>query len=140
MTLPSEHDLETLAERVRCESIWHEVRNERIRAHDKHGDTSMESQPVDALDRLFILIEECGEVAELFLRASYQDPAMTNRDHIKEALALAVRSGMRAQSINDARHGGQGPQPCLAGVERSALRSELIQVAAMAGAWADVCT
>lgn len=79
--------------------VFDEARAERVRAHRKHADTSMESQPVDSLRRLAILVEEVGEVAKEF---------------------------------NDAEHDARP-------VDRARLRKELIQTAAMAGAWADVC-
>lgn len=84
---------------TRCTAIWDECLAERVRAHEKRGNTSMESAPVDDPTgrRLRILVEEVGEVSRLF---------------------------------NDAEHDGQP-------VNLSALRGELIQVAAMAGAWAD---
>lgn len=86
-------------EAVAHDGIWSEVKLERIRAHMKHGLTSMESS--DALDatgrRLRILVEEVGEVAKEF---------------------------------NEAEHDQRM-------VDAAALRKELIQVAAMAGAWAD---
>lgn len=81
-------------------SIYDEVRAERKRAHDKHGDTSMESQGITSLRRLAILTEEVGEVARVF---------------------------------NDARHRGDNGSPAMV----SELRSELVQVAAVAAAWAD---
>lgn len=76
--------------------VWEEARQERIRAHRKHGDTSMESQAPDAWRRYMILAEEVGEVAKEY---------------------------------NDADHEGRP-------VDLAKLRKELIQVAAMAGAWA----
>lgn len=75
------------------------VRQERVRAHAKHGNTSMESSSPDTYRRLSILAEEVGEVAAEF---------------------------------NDAEHENRP-------VDIVALRKELIQVAAMAGAWADAC-
>ena len=80
-------------------SIWDDAQRERDRAHAKHGDTSMESLPVDDLTRLTVLMEEVGEVARWF---------------------------------NENRHGR--------GLSTGELRVELIQVAAMAGAWADALT
>lgn len=74
-----------------------EIENERMRAHRKHGVTSMESMAPDDLQRLAILLEEVGEVAKEY---------------------------------NEARHVGLP-------VNRVLLRKELIQVAAMATAWAD---
>lgn len=81
------------------DEIWREVHAERVRAHRKHQDTSMEQTPVDSPQRLTILVEEVGEVARVF---------------------------------NEARHAGTMTLGHL-----DDLRSELIQVAAMAGAWAD---
>lgn len=81
--------------------VFDEARQERARAHAKHGETSMESTPAsDPLGRRFrILTEEIGEVA---------------------------------QEFNDAEHERRP-------VDLAKLRKELIQVAAMAGAWADAC-
>lgn len=87
--------------------IWLEVRDERVRAHEKHGDTSMESADYDDLNRLAIVMEEVGEVAKEF---------------------------------NDYRHMvGRHPQLArpASDVLCMQLRNELIQLAAMAGAWAD---
>jgi hypothetical protein len=78
-------------------TIYDEIHAERWRAHAKHGATSMESFPVDDLNRLAILTEEVGEVAKEF---------------------------------NEARHEARP-------VDLLQLRTELIQVAAMAAAWAD---
>jgi hypothetical protein len=89
------------ASRLYGSGIWDEVRDERARAHIKHGGTSMESLPVDDLTRLTVLMEEVGEVAREF---------------------------------NEARHRQAQSNP---GLDRYAIRKELIQVAAMAAAWAD---
>lgn len=81
-------------------AVWYQARDERIRAHEKHGEHSMESSPWDDPSgrRLRILLEEVGEIAKEF---------------------------------NDAEIEGRP-------VSAAALRTELIQVCAMAGAWADV--
>lgn len=76
-------------------SIYAEIRAERERAHAKHGEQSMETQPIDAPIRMTILMEEVGEVAREF---------------------------------NEAQSGT---------LDRASLRAELVQVAAMATAWAD---
>jgi hypothetical protein len=123
---------------VACMDVWYEVQQERVRAHDKHGDTSMESQPVAALDRLCILVEEIGEVAELFLDARHGP--LDNRDHLVSLLRRIVDAAQVAHRLNDQRHDGAAALPTLPGVDVEALRKELIQVSAMAGAWADVCT
>lgn len=81
-------------------SIYVEIREERERAHAKHGDKSTEAAAPDDMKRLRILLEEVGEVAREFNEADIHDRA----------------------------------------VDLSSLRTELIQVAAMATAWADACT
>lgn len=81
-----------------CLGILAEIRNERTRAHEKHGHTSMECLPVADLTRLTVLMEEVGEVARWF-----------NESRRRE-------------------------------MPRGELRAELIQVAAMAAAWADALT
>jgi NTP pyrophosphatase (non-canonical NTP hydrolase) len=52
--------------------IYDEIRAERDRAHAKHAETSMEAQPIDALLRLAILMEEVGEVAKEFNEARHR--------------------------------------------------------------------
>lgn len=44
-------------------SVWTEVLAERVRAHRKHGDDSIESSAVGDAPMLAILVEEVGEVA-----------------------------------------------------------------------------
>lgn len=88
--------------------IWVDVEMERRRAHAKHGETSMESLPITDMTRLSVLMEEVGEVAREFNEA-------TLRTHARQ-----LPQAEREQSV-----------------DMAALRKELIQVAAMAGAWAD---
>lgn len=118
-------------------SVWDEAHAERVRAHAKHGETSMESQPADALDRLFILVEEVAEVAGEFLQAHVRHGGpLDNRDHIVSALRSVVLAGRNARRLNDARHLGLEPLPTMSKVDLDAVRKELIQVTAMAAAWA----
>ena len=93
---------------VRRDAVWKVAKSERIRAHMKHGDTSMEALPVTDMTRLSVLMEEVGEVAREFNEARHR----THADLLPQA--------EREQSI-----------------DLSALYNELIQVTAMAGAWAD---
>jgi NTP pyrophosphatase (non-canonical NTP hydrolase) len=88
-------------------NVYEQIRIERERAHDKHGVSSMEA--LDPLDlvRLAILVEEFGEVAREFNEARRIADAMFG-------------DGVLANNI-----------------ARDDLRAELIQVAAMAAAWAD---
>jgi len=92
-------------------SVWDEVQQERERAHAKHGKTSMEALPDTDLTRLTVLMEEVGEVAREFNEARH-----------------------RAHQMGWATADAFGP------AERASLRDELIQVAAMAGAWANALT
>jgi hypothetical protein len=96
-----QHDvLALLAENQRLQKtngVYDEIHAERLRAHAKHGDTSMEGLDVADPVRLGVLTEEVGEVA---------------------------------RALNEARHRGE--------LDGQQLRRELIQVAAMATAWADV--
>lgn len=85
-------------------TIYDEVRDERARAHAKHGEKSMEGWPADHPLRLPILVEEVGEVAKAMNEAALSGLPMDHPD---------VRAEMRA---------------------------ELVQVAAMATAWADALT
>lgn len=83
----------------RDEDVYAEIHAERVRAHEKHGPTSMERLDIDDGIRLAVLTEEVGEVA---------------------------------RCLNEARHDGS-----LTNIAACGLRAELIQVAAMAAAWAD---
>lgn len=89
--------------------IWAEVHLERLRAHAKHGENSIESDPAFSLLRLAVLMEEVGEVAREFCEARHR--CVVPESEEAELMVNAVK-----------------------------LRTELIQVAAMAGAWADVLT
>lgn len=95
------------------QNIWEEVAVERAYAHRKHGSMSMENtDPLD-LNRLAILLEEVGEVASEF-------------NEYRATAGWAAGAGITQTE----RETGL----------RARLRAELIQVAAMAGAWADALT
>lgn len=98
-------------------TVYDEIRAERERAHTKHGPTSMENSPVDALYRAAVLGEEIGEAQEATMLAVM-------------GLLLGSLSLRVQRTMIDGHHEGDGP-------DLSALRTELIQVAAMAAAWAD---
>ena len=88
--------------------IWDEIKAERARAHVKHGETSMEQLPATDMTRLSVLMEEVGELAREFNEARHR-----------------AHGGLLAQGEQERS------------IDLAALREELIQVAAMAGAWAD---
>jgi NTP pyrophosphatase (non-canonical NTP hydrolase) len=76
------------------DGIYGEVRAERERAHAKHGDTSMESFPVDDMNRFTILVEEVGEVGKEFNEARHDgrpvDLAALRKELVQTAaMALA---------------------------------------------------
>lgn len=96
-------------------SIYDEIRAERDRAHAKHGETSMESAPVDEMYRSVILGEEVDEVAETVW--------------LLWSAALNAKFSYVEKAMNDGRHDGA--------VDQATLRRELVQVATMAAAWAD---
>ena len=83
----------TLSRALRTKSVYGEVAAERIRAHAKHGATSMESMPINDLTRLAILIEEVGEVAKEFNEARHDgrdvDPLALRKELIQTA-AMAI--------------------------------------------------
>jgi hypothetical protein len=89
-------------------TIYDEIAAERERAHAKHGATSMEMLPAVDMTRLSVLGEEYGEVCREFNEARH-------RQH----------RGLLPQEEREKS------------VDLAALRRELIQVAAMAAAWAD---
>lgn len=86
--------------------VWVEIVAERERAHAKHGATSMESCDRFADRRFRVLGEELGEVAEV----------LNDREHFARIELSSV--ALEAEARWAAR-----------------LRSELVQVAAMAVAW-----
>jgi hypothetical protein len=84
------------------EDVFDEARAERLRAHAKHGATSMESTAAHDPTgrRLRVLLEELDEVV---------------------------------RELNDAEHEHRP-------VDLERMRTELVQVCAMAGAWAAACS
>lgn len=90
------------------DQVWHEIVAERVRAHAKHGATSMESCDPFADRRLRVLVEEVGEVARV----------LNDREHeqINCTALWSVVDELEATAL-------------------ALLRSELVQVAAMAVAW-----
>lgn len=86
------------------DSVFDEINAERLRAHAKHGATSMESCDRFADRRLRVLVEEVGEVAQV----------LNDREHNLDRFVDDSYPTMAAEQD---------------------LRSELVQVAAMAVAW-----
>lgn len=81
------------------EFIYAELAAERARAHAKHGATSMESYPVDDLNRLAILTEELGEVAMEFNEARHDDRPVDLTRLRKELLQTAAMATAWADAI-----------------------------------------
>lgn len=66
-------------------SVWNEVLAERVRAHRKHGDDSIESSAVGDLPMLAILVEEIGEVAHAL---TYDGPTEGLADELIQVMAV----------------------------------------------------
>lgn len=99
MTTADEYDLD-----VAAVAIWAEIREERIRAHRKHGQTSMESQPPDAWRRYMILAEEVGEVAKEYNEADHEGRPVDLAKLRKELIQVAAMAGAWAAVIPEGRH------------------------------------
>lgn len=80
-------------------SVWDDIRAEADRAHAKHGDTSMRSEPIDSPWRLAILMEEVGEVAREFNDARHEGEGPAPTTLREELTQLAAMAGDWAQSI-----------------------------------------
>ena len=144
-------------------TVQEEIVAERARAHAKHGKTSMEALPSTDPARLAVLTEEVGEAAE---QTVYEPHHGGHDDHSDHSRALTSALGGVARVYNDAAHArhpsfvdARKLANALAAVERiavawleqgrwevgccvhvarrTALRAEVVQVAAMAQAWRD---
>lgn len=67
--------------------LYREVLNSRRRAHDKHGDNSIEMIRADDPRWLSILVEEIGEVANAL---TYDGPTNNLRGELVDVLAVAA--------------------------------------------------
>jgi NTP pyrophosphatase (non-canonical NTP hydrolase) len=65
---------------------WEEIEQARARAHQKHGDNSIESEPNGSPRWLPILVEEIGEVANAL---TYDGPAGSLRAELIDVIAVA---------------------------------------------------
>lgn len=79
--------------------VYREVRDERERAHSKHGATSMESFDDDDMNRLAILVEEVGEVAKEFNEARHDDRPVDLAKLRKELIQTAAMALAWADAI-----------------------------------------
>lgn len=79
--------------------IYDEVRAERARAHQKHGNTSMEAFPVDDMNRLPILVEEVGEAAKEFNEARHAGGPVDLARLRKELIQTATMAAAWADAI-----------------------------------------
>jgi NTP pyrophosphatase (non-canonical NTP hydrolase) len=73
--------------------VGEQLRSERIRAHEKHRDHSMESWPVLSPERYLVLAEEVGEVAKEFNDAKVEGrpiDADALRKELVQVAAMAV--------------------------------------------------
>lgn len=83
--------------------IWAEVQAERLRAHAKHGDTSMES--ADPLDpegvRRDIITEEWGEVAKEYNEARHERRQVDCARLRAELIQMSAMTGAWADALTD---------------------------------------
>lgn len=70
--------------------VGEELRSERIRAHEKHRDHSMESWPVLSPERYLVLAEEVGEVAKEFNDAKVEGRPIDEAALRKELVQVAA--------------------------------------------------
>lgn len=73
--------------------VGEELRSERIRAHEKHRDHSMEFWPTLSPERYLVLAEEVGEVAKEFNDAKVEDRPIdvaALRKELVQVAAMAV--------------------------------------------------
>jgi NTP pyrophosphatase (non-canonical NTP hydrolase) len=68
-------------------AIYREVVHARLKAHEKHGDNSIEREPADSPRWLSILVEEIGEVANAL---TYDGPQGNLRAELVDVLAVAA--------------------------------------------------
>ena len=86
--------------KLAADSVYVEIANERERAHRKHQATSMEAQPVDAILRLAILMEEVGEVAKEFNEARHRGDETPDLVAVrKELVQVAAMAACWADNI-----------------------------------------
>lgn len=79
-----------------------DVVRERIRAHAKHGDKSMESCSPTAERRLRILLEEVGEVAKEFNDAECEDREINLAKLRAELVQVTAMSMAWADALGEA--------------------------------------
>lgn len=84
-------------------NLYDEITVERERAHEKHGDTSMESFDTDDMNRLAILMEEVGEVAREFNEARHGDRPLDVGRLRKELIQTAAMAVAWADAIDKGR-------------------------------------
>lgn len=67
-------------------AVYQEVERARLKAHEKHGENSIEVEPADSPRWLAILVEEIGEVANAL---TYDGPQDNLRAELVDVLAVA---------------------------------------------------
>lgn len=103
--LQSGSTLEGAGARLCWNGIGEEVRDERVRAHEKHGDGSAEQIPWDNFGRWqAILFEEAGECARAIceFELGNVDKAETARDLRGELVQLGAMTEAWAKAIDRA--------------------------------------
>lgn len=87
------------------DSIWAEVQAERLRAHAKHGVTSMESMAADDPDgaRRDIITEEWGEVAREYNEARHAGRPVNRALLRAELIQMTAMCGAWADALTELR-------------------------------------
>lgn len=84
-----------------------EIVDERIRAHRKHHDHSMEAWAALAPERYLILAEEVGEVAKEFNDATVES-RLIDRDALRKELIQVATMSIAWVDAIDRMPGGEG--------------------------------
>lgn len=117
------------AQQITTSGIYVLIRDERVRAHLKHGAKSMESANWDDMKRLRILLEEVGEIAKVFneLDAGAIDAPEAMRQCSVEAMQVAAMaaawSDAASRALADRELPGEAPGAEGAGDPVSVLRA-----------------
>lgn len=83
--------------------VYADIKAERVRAHDKHRDCSMESHVMaaDSLSRLAVLLEEVGEVAREFNEARSAHRSVDLRLLYSELIQTAAMAAAWADVVGE---------------------------------------
>jgi NTP pyrophosphatase (non-canonical NTP hydrolase) len=95
-------------------AIYREVQHARLKAHEKHGENSIEVEPASSPRWLAILVEEVGEIANAL---TYDGPKGNLRAELVDVLAVGSAWVAAIDREHEcvcacARETVPGPRPC----------------------------